>query len=72
MYTAINFRTKKDLIEAVAAGRKVNVYQPNSDLFESYKKPTDGEIALEGPHFPASHTWYASAVIKNGHIVKVT
>ena len=71
MYTTIDFKTKRDLKEAVAAGQKITVYQPNSDLFESYKTPANGMIALEGPHYPARHSWYASAILKDGYIVEV-
>lgn len=66
MYTDINFKTKKALKEAVAADKQVTVYQPGG-IFPS---KTDGSIVLEGPHYPAPHTWYASAVINNGIIVK--
>ena len=30
-----------------------------------------GSVALEGPHYPAPHSWYASAVLKDGVVVKV-
>lgn len=66
MYTVTNFKTKKQLIEAVKEGKKVGVFQPGP--FPCQK---DGNVSLEGPHYPAPHTWYASAVIKDGVIVKV-
>lgn len=65
MYTVINFKTKKALKEAVAAGKQIETYQPGG-MFE-YKK--DGRVSLEGPHFPAAHSWYAQAEIKEGVIV---
>jgi len=65
-----DFKTKKALKEAVAQGEKVRVYQPNADLTGA-KVPTDGKIFLEGPHFPAPHTWYAEAVLKDGIVIKV-
>lgn len=68
MYTTINFNTKKELKEAIAAGRQVTVYQPGP--FEG-NEPTDGEVSLEGPHYPAPHTWYAQAVLKEGKVIKV-
>jgi hypothetical protein len=67
MYTDRNFRTKKELKAAVAAGEQVTVFQPGG-FFES---KTDGKVYLEGPHFPKPHTWYASAMIKGGVIVEV-
>ena len=66
MYTRINFRTKKELKEAVARGEKVEVFQPGLGT-----APTDGIVYLEGPHYPAPHTWYAQATLKDGTVVKV-
>jgi hypothetical protein len=69
MYTEENFKSKKALKEAVAAGKPVRVYQPGPF---GGNEPTDGKITLEGPHYPAPHTWYASAVLKDGLVVKVS
>lgn len=68
MYTVIDFRTKKALKEAVAAGDCVEYYSLGMGLDPT---PLNGVIYLEGPHYPKPHTWYAEAVVKNGHIVKV-
>ncbi|MCK9324184.1 MAG: hypothetical protein M0P69_01670 [Bacteroidales bacterium] len=68
MYTDRNFKTKKALKEAVKNGDKITVYQPGP-FAASAKR--DGDIALEGPHYPAPHTWYASAKIKDGIIISV-
>jgi len=84
MYTDRNFRTKKELKEAVAQrqrflqsngvevikGRAVTVFQPNSDITEA-SVPRDGKVHLEGPHYPEPHRWYAEAWLKDGEIVKV-
>ena len=70
MYTTINYRTKKALKEAVAAGEKVRVFQPNADLTGA-KVPQNGRVYLEGPHYPAPHTWYAQAELRDGIVVKV-
>lgn len=70
MYTVINFKTKKALKEAVASGQRVRVYQPNADLTGA-QVPKDGRVALEGPHFPEPHNWYAEATLKDGVVVKV-
>lgn len=67
MYTDRNFKTKKALKDAFKSGEKIGVYQPGG-IFPSQ---TDGQVALEGPHSPAPHTWYASATIKDGIITKV-
>lgn len=67
-YTDINFRTKKALKEAVAAGERITVHQPGG--FFADPNP-NGTVYLEGPHYPEAHKWYASAVLKDGVVVKV-
>ncbi len=64
-YTVINFKTKKALKEAVASGEPVRVFQPGP-FGPSVR---DGAECLEGPHYPAMHTWYASVTVKDGVIV---
>ena len=68
MYTNINFRTKKELKEAVAAGKKITVYQPGPFGGD---EPTNGRVCVEGPHYPEPHRWYAECTLENGIIVKV-
>lgn len=68
MYTTRNFKTKKALKDAIAAGEKVSYYQPGPF---GGNEPCDGTITLEGPHYPAPHTWYAQAKVENGFIVSV-
>lgn len=65
MYTTKNFKSKKALKEAVAAGEKVSTFQPGG----LFPPTTEGSIALEGPHYPEPHRWYASAVVEDGIIV---
>lgn len=67
MYTDRNFKTKKALKEAFTAGQQLTVYQPGG-MFASQR---EGNVTIEGPHYPAPHTWYASVVIHNGIIVKI-
>jgi hypothetical protein len=81
MYTDINFKTKKALKEAVAAwndavafgqpqvAQPVRIHQPNGDLTRTVAP--NGTAFLEGPHYPAPHTWYAQATMKDGIVVKV-
>ena len=64
-YTSKNFRTKKELKEALQRGEQVRVFQPG--CFGPDVR--DGRVALEGPHYPQAHTWYASATVKDGYIV---
>ena len=66
LYTVKNYRTKKAVREAVQAGERVAVYQPNG-----LKPVVPGKNAVEGPHYPDAHTWYASAVIADGVIVSI-
>lgn len=58
-YTEQNFPSKKALKEAIAAGRKISVFQPGP--FGDALRP--GKVYLEGPHYPKPHKWYASAEI---------
>ena len=66
MYTTINFRTKKQLKEAVKVGLAITVYQPGIGTV-----PDNGKVYLEGPHYPEPHAWYAQAELKDGFVVKV-
>lgn len=67
MYTTINFKSKKALKEAVAAGTEVRLFAPGLGT------PNDnGKEYVCGPHYPAPHKWYASVITKNGVVIKVT
>ena len=70
MYTVTNFRTKKALKDALIAGQRVEVYQPNGDIFGRAPQ-TEGRVAIEGPHYPEPHRWYAEAIIAGGVIVSL-
>jgi hypothetical protein len=67
MYARGNPRTKKQLKEMVASGKPVQVFQPGPFADSA---TTSGRVFLEGPHYPAAHSWYASAVIKDSVIVQ--
>jgi hypothetical protein len=67
MYTNRNFKTKKQLKEFVAAGREVGVYSPGPFAAETQ----NGEVTVEGPHYPEPHRWWARVTLENGVIVKV-
>ena len=72
MYTTKNFTTKKALKDAVAAGERIGVYQPN-DMFGNTEKVQQGthSVTLEGPHYPKPHRWYAQATVVDGVITSV-
>jgi hypothetical protein len=65
-YAAKNFKTKKALKEAVAAGEKIEIFNPGLGT-----APTNGRAFLEGPHYPKPHTWYAEVTVADGVITKV-
>ena len=72
MYTYFDFRTKKELKEAIARGDEIGVYQHN-DLFGNTEKVQRGKhsVTLEGPHYPRPHRWYAQAEVVDGLVLKV-
>lgn len=80
-YTVKNFKTKKALKEAVKLWNETNNGAPLDIRIEPVKcfnpglgpdlSNYTGIVCLEGPHYPAAHTWYAEAELKNGIVVKV-
>jgi hypothetical protein len=66
MYSEVNFKTKKALKEAVAEGRKIGIYAPGIGTPQK-----SGREFLEGPWYPAPHSWYAEVEMKDGYIIKV-
>jgi hypothetical protein len=67
MYVEPNFKSKAALKRALAAGEEVDVYQPGLGTV-----PVNGKVSLEGPHYPAPHTWYGTGTMQDGRLVKVT
>lgn len=68
MYVEPNFKSKKALKEAVAAGRDVSIYQPGPF---GGNEPRDAILSVEGPHYPEPHKWYARIQVVGGRVVKV-
>ena len=66
MYCNPNFRTKRELREALKAGEAVEVFQPGLGSV-----PQDGVVFLEGPHYPEPHRWYAQGKMSEGKLVSV-
>ena len=66
MYTVTNYPTKKALKTALANGERIGTFQPGP-----FPAKLNGEVALEGPHYPKPHTWYASATIVDGYVTRV-
>jgi hypothetical protein len=67
MYVHPNFKTKKELKAALAAGRSIEVFQPVMGSV-----PPDGAVYIEGPHYPEPHRWYAKGAMAGGKLVKVS
>lgn len=66
-YTVRNFKTKSELKRALSDGNIIRVYQPGPfgpDV-------PDGMVALEGPHYPEPHRWYAEARVEAGIVKSV-
>lgn len=65
-YVSPNYKTKKELKEAVERGNRVIIFEPISGLV-----PNDGVVSVSGPHAPLPHTWDARVSVKDGYVVKV-
>ncbi len=66
MYCSPNYKTKKALKEAVAKGEEVSVLSPGP-----FPCPQEGWVALEGPHYPEPHRWYARAWVVEGKVKSI-
>ena len=66
MYVDPNYKSKKALKEALKSGESIAVFSPGP-----FPCPQDGVVAVEGPHYPKPHRWYASVEVKQGLVVKV-
>ncbi len=64
MYSSKNFKTKKAFKEAVANGEQITLYSPGIGIPKE-----NGTECVEGPWYPAPHSWYATVVVEN-YIVK--
>jgi len=73
-YVLPNFKTKKALKAAVAAGETVDVFEPGFAPRHpsTDKAPYSGKVWLEGPHYPAPHTWYAQGIMENGQLKRIS
>lgn len=68
MYTVTNFKSKKAVKEALAAGQTVRVFQPGPFGPDA----RDGRHPFEGPHYPEPHRWYGTGVVKDGVLVSIS
>lgn len=61
-YTRTNYKSAKALRADFAAGKPIAVYQPGPfgpDV-------ADGNVYLEGPHYPEAHKWYVAGTVQGG------
>ncbi len=65
-YVSKNPKSKADLKRRIADGEQFTVFQPGLGTV-----PENGTVSIEGPHFPKPHTWYGTATMKDGKIIKV-
>jgi hypothetical protein len=66
VYTERDFKTKKAVKTAIAAGERIGVYSPGIG-----NVPENGRVSLEGPHFPKPHTWYGTGTVRDGLLVAI-
>ncbi len=71
MYTETNYKSKKAFKDAVKAGQKVRVYQPGGIFPDNIPEQGTVRVAVEGPHYPEPHRWYATAIVTDGYVVRV-
>ena len=66
MYLSPNFKSKAAAKKAIAAGAVVSVFAPGLGSV-----PEHGRVTIAGPHYPKPHSFYGSAFIENGKVVKI-
>lgn len=66
-YVSPNYKTKAELKRALAAGNPPRVWQPGG----IGHVPHNGVVYIEGPHYPAAHTWYAEGKMVDGKLVSI-
>jgi hypothetical protein len=65
-YVDPDFKTKKELKAAVSSGAQLYPYSNGP-----FGITTEGELTIEGPHYPKPHAWYARVAVRSGVITKV-
>ena len=69
MYLSTNPKSKAAAKRELAAGIIATVFQPGG-IFHT-EGISDGEHAVEGPHFPEAHRWYGVATVKDQKLVSL-
>lgn len=63
-YIRPNYKTKKELKQALKDGKPIHVYEPGVGVV-----PTNGTVFIEGPH--GVHMWYAQGKMVDGKLTEV-
>lgn len=63
-YVRPNYKTKKELMQALRDRQPVQVYEPGVGSV-----PWNGTVYIEGPH--GVHTWYAQGKMVDGKLKEV-
>jgi len=63
-YVRPNYKTKKELKQALKDGKTVTVFEPGVGTV-----PTNGVVFIEGPH--GVHMWYAEGWMVDGKLTEV-
>jgi hypothetical protein len=66
MYVDPNFKSKKELKQAITDGKFVSVFSPGP-----FPPKDNGFEYIEGPHYPKPHKWYAKVEVKDGRVIRV-
>lgn len=66
MYVVGNPKTKKQLKDWVKEGKEVTLFSAGVGSPQE-----NGTEYVEGPQYPAMHSWYAKVQMSNGRVVKV-
>ena len=66
MYVSPNFKTKKAFKLALQNNEKIELFSPGP-----FPPKQNGTEFVEGPHYPAPHTWYAQVQVQDGKIISI-
>lgn len=69
MYVSPNYKSKAEIKRALVAGKTITVFQPNN-IF-GVIPPDNGDVVVEGPHYPEPHKWYGKVTLKDGKVVSI-
>ena len=66
MYVEPNFTSCAAMRRALAEGKEIRAFSPGP-----FPCPQEGWIAVEGPHYPKPHRWYAQVLVSGGVVKQV-